>query len=425
MKKKNELRDHYSFKETLANFKADVIDFLILVKEWLTDYGRVILPLLLLGSIGVTVIIAMSARERVEAAEREKEEALLESKTEVVEAVEIEFEVNAYPEMIAMFETYYTALRDADTEGLEAIQGSVSETEKLRLQAMGPYIERYDDITVYTKPGPYADTYIAYVTLKVYLKEQSVATPGLQAFYVCTNEDGSLYINTGELSDVEAEYIENIANQADVIDLRNTVNVQYSELMEENEDLKNYWAQISVEIDSNVGETLTEEAVLQAKLEEEEEARQLAEAMNDPDYVDEEEEEEETIKRVQTTERVNVRKSASATADRLGTAAAGAVYNVIEIMTNGWTKIDYDGTEAYIKSEYLVDVEDISSYETKSYIYATSSLNVRSLPDATASKLGVLSTGDTVELIEEVDDWSKIKYNGQVAYVKTEFTAKK
>ena len=29
------------------------------------------------------------------------------------------------------------------------------------------------------------------------------------------------------------------------------------------------------------------------------------------------------------------------------------------------------------------------------------------------------------ELIEEVDDWSKIKFNGGVAYVKTEYTEKK
>jgi len=424
MKKKKELRDHLSFKETLGQIRLSIVDGLILIKEWLTDYGRVILPLILLACISVTVVVALGARSKVEAAEKEAEEALLESKTEIVEVVEIEFEIDQYPEINSMFKEYYQALAEADTEILEIIQGKVSETEKLRLQAMGPYIDRYDNIVVYTKPGPYQDTYVTFVTVDVYLKETDTCTPGLQAFYVCKNEDGNFYINTSELSNEEAEYIKDIAAQADVVNLKNTINVQYSELMENDEELKNYWAQISIEIDSNVGATLTEEAVAQAKLEEAEEALKEAEAMEDPDY-DESHEEESTIHRVRTTESVNVRKSASQTADRLGTASGGAIYNVLEVLTNGWTKIDYDGNEAYIKSEYLEDVEDAATYKTASYIYATSSLNVRSLPDASADKLGVLSTGDTVELIEEENGWSKIKYNGSVAYVKSEFTAKK
>ncbi|MCR4961971.1 MAG: SH3 domain-containing protein [Lachnospiraceae bacterium] len=424
MKKEKQLRDHISVKESVASVRSGLVDILILIKEWITDYGRVILPIILLICIGATALISLTARSKVLAAEKEAEEALQESKTEVAEVMEIEFEVDKYPEINDMFVRYYDALGNADIEALEAIQGTVSETESLRLQAMGPYIDRYDNVCVYTKPGPYQDTYIAYVSVDVYLKETNVSTPGLQGFYVCKNEEGEFYINTAELSSEESAYISNVILQADVIDLQNTVNVQYTELMDENEELKEYWAQISVEIDSSVGETLTEEAVALAKLEEEEEAKRLAEEQNDPDYYANHPEENKIL-RVKTTERVNVRKSASVTADRVGTASEGAVYLALEVMNNGWTKIDFDGTEAYIKSEYLTEVEDASNYETASYIIAISALNVRSSPSATAEKLGILSEGDTAELIEEKDGWSKIKYNGSVAYVKTEFTEKK
>ncbi len=424
MKKRKEKRDHLSFKEGMTELKTSAADFSILFKEWITDYGRVFLPIVLLICVLVTFFVAFNARSRVEAAAREAEEALLESKTEVVEIVEAELETDIDPEIIAMFQNYYVALGNADIEAIKAIQGTVSDTEKLRLQAMGPYIEKYDNVQVYYKPGPYIDTYITYVSVDVYLKESEIATPGLQAFYVCRKEDGTYYINSSELSAEEAAYIEDVAAQADVINLRNTINVQYTELMDENEDLKEYWAQISVEIDSFVGETLTEEAVLQAKLEAEEEKRLQEERENDPDYQPEEEE-EPVIRQVKTTEKVNVRKSASATADRVGTASEGAVYTVVEEMLNGWTKILYEGKEAFIKSEFLVDVEDASEFVTTSYIYATSSLNVRSSPSKTAERVGVLSTGDTVELIEEADGWCKIKYNGTVAYVKSEFTEKK
>ena len=84
--------------------------------------------------------------------------------------------------------------------------------------------------------------------------------------------------------------------QADVVDLKNTVHVAYNEQLEADEELKAYWAQISVEIDSSVGEQLTNEAIIQAKLAEEEKQRQLEEQMNDPNYVPPEEPEVQKVK---------------------------------------------------------------------------------------------------------------------------------
>ena len=413
-------RKAVSFKENIHRFDNGLKDYLTLIKEWLTDYGHIILPIILFVCVGVTLVVAIKARTRVEEAQRAAEEALIESKTEVIEVKETVFEENAYPEINALIKAYYDAIKAVDVDALEGIQGSVSDTEKLRLQAMSPYIDRYDNINVYTKPGPYIDTYIAYVTVDVYLKEAEPSIPGLESFYVCKDIDDTYYINVGELAEDEAAFIKDITEQADVVDLKNTVNVQYAELMESDEKLKNYWAQISVEIDSSVGEQLTEEAVIQARLEDERKAREEEERRNDPNYV---EEEPEVIK-VKVNTLVNVRKSASAEAEKMGTASVGTVYEVIEVMRNGWTKINYDGAEAYIKSEFLDQMEDIGKIPTVGNIKATDFLNVRSEPDQTAAKLGVLNSGDIVELVEEVGDWSKIKYNDQIGYVKTEYTEK-
>lgn len=420
MGKEKELKDHLSFKESVHKANDSIKDYLIYIKEWLTDYGRVILPIVLLVCIGFTLYIALSARSRVEAARLAAQEALVESKTEVIEVQETVFEENAYPEVNALIAAYYDAIKAVDKEAIEAIQGSISDTEALRLQAMSPYIDRYDNINVYTKPGPYPDTYIAYATVDVFLKEAEPSTPGLQAFYVCMRDDGTYYINSGELSSEEAEFIKNVSEQADVVDLKNTVNVQYAQLMESDEDLKDYWAQISVEIDSSVGEQLTEEAVIQARLEDEEKARLEEERKNDPNYVEEVPE----IIKVKVNTLVNVRQSASAEGEKVGTASVGTIYEVIEQMPNGWTKIDYDGQEAYIKSEFLDEMENLDNIEILGRIKAIDFLNVRSEPNQNAAKLGVLNSGDIVELVEEVDDWSKIKYNDQIGYVKTEYTEK-
>ncbi len=53
----------------------------------------------------------------------------------------------------------------------------------------------------------------------------------------------------------------------------------------------------------------------------------------------------------------------------------------------------------------------------------TASLNVRSSPEQTSSRIGALTTGQVVDLIAIVEggEWAKIKFNDQIGYVKTEF----
>lgn len=64
-----------------------------------------------------------------------------------------------------------------------------------------------------------------------------------------------------------------------------------------------------------------------------------------------------TIQMVRTTETVNVRDDSSTNGNRLGTAEKGSEFVMIETLENGWTKIEYNGSEAYIKSDYLEQFE--------------------------------------------------------------------
>ena len=58
-------------------------------------------------------------------------------------------------------------------------------------------------------------------------------------------------------------------------------------------------------------------------------------------------------KKGKVTETVNVRKSASTDADKLGKITIGSEIEILEQMSNGWTKIKYSGEEAYVKSDYV------------------------------------------------------------------------
>lgn len=56
---------------------------------------------------------------------------------------------------------------------------------------------------------------------------------------------------------------------------------------------------------------------------------------------------------VTVKENVNIRESASQDADRVALAYAGTKLELIEHMSNGWTKVKYNGETAYVKSEYV------------------------------------------------------------------------
>ena len=60
---------------------------------------------------------------------------------------------------------------------------------------------------------------------------------------------------------------------------------------------------------------------------------------------------------VRTTETVNVRDDSSTSGNKLGSAEKGSEFVMIEALDNGWTKIEYQGGEAYIKSDYLEQFE--------------------------------------------------------------------
>ncbi|SCH07312.1 SH3 domain-containing protein [Romboutsia sp. 1001713B170207_170306_H8] len=131
--------------------------------------------------------------------------------------------------------------------------------------------------------------------------------------------------------------------------------------------------------------------------------------------------------KIVNTDSLNVRSGPSTSYSKLGTLSKGSKVEVIS-ESNGWSKIVYNGKEAYVSSTYLSDNtsndnntgnDTNTSVEIK--IVNTDSLNVRSGPSTSYSKLGTLSKGSKVEVISESNGWSKIVYNGKEAYVSSTY----
>ena len=55
-------------------------------------------------------------------------------------------------------------------------------------------------------------------------------------------------------------------------------------------------------------------------------------------------------------------------------------------------------------------------------VTANTTVNIRSSASQTSSKVGVVYEGEKLDLLEKGSDgWYKIRYDGKVAYVKSEF----
>ena len=69
------------------------------------------------------------------------------------------------------------------------------------------------------------------------------------------------------------------------------------------------------------------------------------------------------------TDGINVRANAVDTSDVLGQLGGGDKVYVISADSNGWYKIAYNNTTAYVSGKYLTKVSDIASYTTVSYTH--------------------------------------------------------
>lgn len=422
------------------NIKDYILAKLNRFVNWVTRHAKIIMPVVLLICVMITISIAISASNKEE---EQKEAAVTTENVEVtgnlLAVPEIPLEQDAVPEINELFNKYYTAMVEGDTDTMSQLVDHLDDTEILRAQETSKYIEAYPTIEVYTKVGPKDGTYIAYVYAELKFYDYEEAIPGMQVYYVCTDENGNYYINQdGDESDSELNYIREVNLQDDVVDLNNRAAVAYNDMLAADENLANFILELNEEIDKSVGETL-------ARAEGSEQTDEAeAEETDETENTDESEETAETIEtvvtKVKATDVVNIRSSDSETADKVGKAAVGDEFTLLEEKGNGWSKIQYDGKDAYIKSEFLepsetqevaVGTDATESEETTDNTASTATtgtvtvkenVRIRSSASENGEKLGTAYVGEKLELImKQADGWTKIKYNGQTAYVKSEF----
>lgn len=352
----------------------------------------------------------------------------------VAEVTELDMEENAHEEVNTFINAYFKALAEGNAEAASAMRSYTSEQEMVTIQKKSNYIESYQNITCYTKAGPIENSYVAYVYYEVKFLDYEPLVPSLQALFLYHDEEGNLKIKDGEMDENIAEYIRQVSTQDNVVELSNRVQVKYNEAKESDEALNQFLDQFLTRLRVEVAEELAK-ATVSANEVAEAEGESVSE--NEVEEADTEATQTVTVETVKTKTTVNVRKSDSETADKVGKATEGATYKRLEELANGWSKIEFEGKEAFVKSEFL-EVVDTQTVEVSNEadntdasdigpapagkIIVKETVNIRKTASESGERLGVAYKGDTYELImKQADGWTKIKYKGQTAYVKSDY----
>lgn len=331
---------------------------------------------------------------------------------------------NAYANVNELMQTFCTALAEGDMDTVRAIKDYNTDREIITYEKKSEFIERYDNIKCYTKPGMEDNSYFVYVTYEVKFKDIETEAPGLNAFYVYTADDGSLKIDGDTEENIKAAF-KLVTNQDDVVDLYNEINVDYTEATAADEALNQFMAELPVVIKESVGVAL-------AQLETQDESTDTPQTETGEPQVTEIPDENEELPQnqvvnqiVRTTDTVNVRSSDSEEADKIGKAQAGTELKRIEDRVNGWSKVIFEDREAYIKSDYLeVVTTEETTAEVVDTVMATTNVNVRSQASQESERIGSAQAGTTYNLLEDQGEWYKIDYNGTTGFVKAEFFVK-
>ncbi len=360
--------------------------------------------------------------------------------------------------IISLVNNYLDSYAAGNVSILLTLATPISDSEQSYIEFYSDYIEAFENVTIYTKPGVNDGEYLCSVYLEIKYEGIETAAPGVDFFYIATDENGEYYIcnEYGSYNQTNGEYdmdttvvalIAAFEQQEDVIALLQEGQQAYNEALLLDSDLSYFiaytqqeaisaWATAYktalaeaeaaaeaaaaaeaeaaalAEAEAEEAEEETEEAEEEA---EEEEAEEEA-AEEEAEAEEEEDDTEWETSVMYTTAKVNVRASASESGEKLGTLASGKIVACYSI-DGDWAKIDYNDTVAYVKADYLAE----GSASTRS-VTCTATINIRSDRSESATKVTKASKGSTMlELYSYDDGWSKVFYDGQEGYCKTQY----
>ena len=249
----------------------------------------------------------------------------MESQTQ--EQVE-QLELNAYPEINQLIQSYYAALQASDVAALEGLLDTTAGFSVEKLAKTNEYTESYNNFNIYTHSGMTPDSKIVYVDH--YVKFRNIAEPAANlSYYYVQQQEGGSYKIISQPDETTQSYIDTVSAQQPVQDLMASVNARFADAIAKDADLK-----ALVERLNGSGADQSTEAP----------APEVGGTDADGYTI--------TNETVRATADVRVRSGASTDSEILGVLEEGTTITRTGY-TADWSKVDYNGQTAFVSSEYL------------------------------------------------------------------------
>lgn len=117
---------------------------------------------------------------------------------------------------------------------------------------------------------------------------------------------------------------------------------------------------------------------------------------------------------------LNIRTGANTKYKSIGKLNKGDKVKVLETLSNGWVKIDFNGKIGYVsnvKGAYLGTATNVVDTR-KEMTVKVNDLNVRTGASTKYKSIGKLNKGDKIVALEELSNgWVKISFKGKIGYV--------
>ena len=393
------------------------------------DHKKVYMALAALVVVIVLIIVLIAGAVSKKGTKVSGDEiAVAEEAVETVEEAEAEgnpLEVDAYDEINRLSLVYFHGLSTGDIPMVEEAVDVLTEEEIKTIEKKKDYIESYNDITCYTKKGPEEDSFVVFASYEMKIYNIETPAPGIMALYVTKGADGEYRIFNGEASEELTSYVLELAAGEDVAAVIADVDARYNQLIKEDEELGKF------------AQTILE-SQMQADAEDTGEVAEAADG-----------EVKELEEPIETTvnDGIRLREGRSTETRVLGGIANGTKVKVYANYSDGWSKIEYNGSIGHCMTEFLastegvpminVDAEEAEAEEEAEAPAAndeaeTTAVNkqmkfgetvrIRKEASVESDRISTGYEGDSVKVLENRNDgWSKIEYKNVTGYCKTEY----
>ena len=372
-------------------------------------FTKKLIGILCCAALIVVIVVAVAVgSKKGESRGRTDTEANSEATVSHSSKIETPFESPEELRIRKLIRAYYDLYALGDTDALDQIVTHLSDSEKSFIDMFSEHVDSYDNLSCYAKPVPEKDAYIVNAKIDINFTGVDTPAPGLDFFYVETDENGDFYINNlysqfnslVEEQSVDPEIRDLIAayeKEEDVIRLQNEVTAEYEKAVASDPALAEL---VSTKIrDAYVNWSAANKPNAQAEPETEPEMETEIEPETETETEPEAEPETETKTETETEAETET-----------------------EIETETETETEA-GTEAEpeTETEKKEEASNVATFSPGEKIYIKSAVSVRMEMSETSKKVGAAHEGDTVKVIQSyAEGWTKVEWMGKTGYIRSD-----